>query len=164
MAPLFKTLHWWNTASCAPGERTTLGSWRYMFAPTDPYRSSATRLGRRGVEGLVELPVSVVPIVRMPFWATFLLASGFEVFKQSLRLMVALGRPMQYQFHLTDFIDPGHPALSGQIPRPGDGVYVAHALRMPLRDKLALFERALDLMAEHYTFITLDEWAKQVPA
>jgi hypothetical protein len=45
------------------------------------------------------------------------------------------------------------------VPAPGDGVYVPQALRMPLSAKLPLFERALDLIAADYEFVTLEQWA-----
>jgi hypothetical protein len=102
-----------------------------------------------------------VPVVRLPFFATFLLATGLEFFKICYRLVKALGRPIQYQFHLSDFVDYRHPELEAQVPC-GQGVYVPQALRTPLSEKWELFQRALDLMARDYRFVTLREWAAQV--
>jgi len=39
---------------------------------------------------------------------------------------------------------------------------VPQALRLPLPQKLALFERAIDLIAADYSFVTLESWAKTV--
>jgi peptidoglycan/xylan/chitin deacetylase (PgdA/CDA1 family) len=162
LTPLFKFLHWWNTSSRTGGDRTTLGEMRYMFAPLRPYRSAADTLGRRGEGGLVELPLSVVPFVRAPFWATFLLATGFDVFRRSYIFLRSLGYPIQYQFHLSDFVDYTVPEFADQVPAAGDGVYVPQALRVPLAVKQPLFERALALIAEDYEFVTLREWAAHV--
>jgi hypothetical protein len=104
----------------------------------------------------------VVPFVRAPFWATFLLATGFEVFKKSYGLLKSMSYPIQYTFHLSDFVDYTHPDLADQVPSIGDGVYVPQALRMSLAKKLPLFQRAMETIAEDYEFSTLREWAATV--
>lgn len=162
LMPLFKLLHWRNTSKRTGGDRTTMGQLDYMFAPLRPYRSSATRLVRRGEDGIVELPVTVVPIVRLPFWATFLLATGIGTFKASLGILRSLDMPVQFQFHLSDFVDFNHAEFADQVPRPGDGVYVPQALWKPLEAKREIFTHAMDLLAEHYTFTTLERWAERV--
>ena len=157
--PLLKFLHWRSMNSRSAGERTTLGHLRYMLAPTRPYRTTANSLGRRdGDDGLVEFPVTVVPIVRLPFFATFLLATGLELFRICYRVLKALEWPIQYQFHLSDFVDYSYPELEDQVPR-GTGVYVPQALRTPLKRKWVLFEQALAMMAQDYEFATLEQWA-----
>jgi peptidoglycan-N-acetylglucosamine deacetylase len=162
LTPLFKLLHWWNTSSRSRADRTTLGQIDYMFAPLTPYRTSPDCLARRGRGGLVELPLTVVPIVRAPFWATFLLATGFDVFKRSYQLLKSLAYPIQYTFHLSDFVDYTTPELADQVPARSDGVYVPQALRLPLARKLPLFQRAMDTIAADYEFSTLGEWAATV--
>jgi len=162
LMPLFKLLHWWNTKSRSGGDRTAMGQLNYMWAPLGPYRASERSFARRGDDGLVELPVTVVPVVRLPFWATFLLATGMGVFRASLRALVALGMPVQFQFHLSDFVDFNAPEFADQVPRAGDGVYVPQALWTPLPVKRELFTRAMDLLAEHYAFSTLEQWAAGV--
>lgn len=164
LMPLLKFLHWWNTRSRSGGDRTTMGQLNYMLSPRRPYRASTASLARRGGDGIVELPVTVVPGVRLPFWATFLLASGMGVFKASLELLVATRTPVQFQFHLSDFVDFNDREFVDQVPRAGDGVYVPQALWTPLATKRDLFTRAIDLLAEHYDFITLEQWATQVAA
>jgi peptidoglycan/xylan/chitin deacetylase (PgdA/CDA1 family) len=162
MMPVFKFLHWWNTSSRAVGDRTTMGHLRYMLAPLTPYRTGPDTLATPGDGGLVELPLTVVPGLRMPFWATFLLATGFPSFRRSYRRLRSMGLPIQYQFHLSDFVDYTHPDLADQVPERRSGVYVPQALRVPLSVKRPLFERALSLIAEDYEFMTLREWALTV--
>jgi hypothetical protein len=159
--PLLKFLHWRSMRDLSGGDRTTLGAWRYMFAPTQPYHTAEKSLGRRGNGGLVEFPVTVVPIVRLPFFATFQLATGFELFKVCYRALKALQWPIQYQFHLSDFVDYGRPELENQVPA-GIGVYVPQALRMPLKKKWESFERAVSLIAQDYSFNTLVQWARRL--
>jgi hypothetical protein len=160
--PLLKLLHWRSQHGKSGGDRTTLGHWHYMFAPSVPYRTSAKTLLRRGHDGLIEFPQPVVPIVRLPFFATFLLAAGLKMFKYSYRALKILKRPIQFQFHLSDFVDYHHPSLADQVPRTGDGVYVPQALYTPLADKLDLFRKAMDIIAQDYSLSTLVQWARQL--
>jgi peptidoglycan-N-acetylglucosamine deacetylase len=159
--PAFKALHWLSTSACEPRDRTTLGQWSYMFAPLRPYRTDATRLRRRGDGGVIEFPMSVVPGVRAPFWATFLLASGLHVFRACYRAIKSAGLPIHYMFHLSDFVDYLHPDLADQVPS-GGGVYVPQALRVPLDRKLAIFRAAMDIIAADYSLVTLERWAASV--
>jgi hypothetical protein len=159
--PLLKFLHWRSMSNRLGGERTTLGHMRYMLAPTQPYRSSKDSLGQRGSDGLLEFPLTVAPVVRLPFFATFLLATGLEVFKMCYGALKALGHSIQYQFHLSDFVDYAHPDLKDQSPSSG-GVYVPQALKTPLDRKWDLFERALDMMVSDYKFSTLEGWANRM--
>lgn len=162
LTPLFKLLHWWKSSTRRGEDRTTLGQLSYMFAPLKPYRCNTNKLARRGTGGIVELPLTVVPVIRFPFWATLLLATGFGPFAGCYRILRSLEWPIHYQFHLSDFVDYGHADLSDQVPTPGDGVYVPQALRVPLSQKLELFKRAVDMIAADYTFGTLVEWARAV--
>jgi len=162
LMPVFKFLHWWNTSKRTGGDRTTLGHLSYMFAPLRPYQTGPATLARPGRGGLVELPLTVVPGVRFPFWATLLLATGYEMFAKSYRILRSFDCPIQYQFHLSDFVDYTTGGLPEQVPGINDGVYVPQALRVPLQQKWDLFERAMDLMAKDYQFVTLREWAQAV--
>lgn len=159
--PLLKFLHWHSMSGQSAGDRTTLGHLRYMLAPAQPYRTADNSLGRSGNDSLIEFPLTVVPIVRLPFFATFLLATGLELFKVCYRVLKTLGWPIQYQFHLSDFVDYSHPELEDQIPS-GNGVYVPQALRTPLKKKWELFQRALETMAADYMFMTLENWGHRL--
>lgn len=159
LMPLLKILHWRSMHSRSAADRTTMGRLRYMTAPTAPYRTSAASLGRRGSNGLIEFPITVVPGLRLPFFATWLAATGIDAFRWSYRALRAVGRPIQFMFHLSDFVDYRHPELADQVPLPGDGVYVPRALSMTLRAKIDLFSRAVDMIAADHEFVTLRAWA-----
>lgn len=161
LMPLLKFLHWLNSSSRSEGDRTTMGHLYYMLAPRSPYRTAANRLGRRGQDGLIEIPLTVMPVIRLPFWATFLLSTGIDFFKICYRLLKVMRIPIQYQFHLSDFVDYNHPDLADQVPN-GNGVYVPQALKSPLKQKWDLFKQAVDIIATDYTFSTLKDWASHL--
>jgi predicted deacetylase len=158
MMPLLKFLHWRSMSQRPSSDRTTMGQSNYMIAPIRPYRTSQDRLARKGDGGLIEFPVTVTPILRLPFFATFLLSTGFDLFLQSYRRLKAMESPIQFQFHLSDFVDYGDAALADQVPVPGKGQYVPKALYTPLPEKLDLFTRAIDVIAQDYRFRTLRQW------
>ncbi len=162
-SPALKAAHWYVTRGCPRIERTTMGRLSYMTAPVLPYRTTRNGLGRRGRDGIVEIPITVLPWTRLPFSATFLVATGFDIFRRSYLALRNRGRPLQFQFHLSDFVDYGQRDLADELPRDGEGFYIAKALRMPLPRKLELFTAAMDLIAEDYAFSTLADWAKRVP-
>jgi hypothetical protein len=159
LMPLLKFLHWYSMRSRSGADRTTLGHLKYMFAPVVPYRTSLHSLAQRGDDGLIEFPITVTPILRLPFFATFIVSTGLGVFRASLAALRALKRPLQFQFHLSDFVDYNHPDLAAQVPEDGQGLYVPHALRMTLENKLTLFRQVMEGLAQDYHFITMESWA-----
>lgn len=159
--PLLKFLHWKSMSSRTAADRTTMGHLHYMLAPTSPYLCDRSGFGQRGADGVMEFPVTVTPRLRLPFFATFLLASGLPMFQRSLRSLVAAGRPIQFMFHLSDFVDYHHSDLADQVPTDRDGVYVPQALRMPLEKKWDIFRQAMDMMSEVCNFKTLRQYAIQ---
>ena len=164
LMPLLKFLHWYTMSSTSRENRTTLGHFYYMFAPTRPYQTSYNRIGVRGRGGVIELPLTVTPILRLPFWATSLLAIGPGFFKASYSLLKSFESPIQLQFHLSDFVDYRHPELVDQVPQPSDGVYVPKALHEKLSKKISFYRKILDILSEDYKFITLADWPGQLLA
>jgi len=161
LMPILKFLHWYSMSSRKGGDRTTMGHMRYMFAPTKPYRTSMQSLAGRGEDGIIEFPLTVTPLIRLPFFATFLLATGIELFERSYQALKTRQRPIHFMFHLSDFVDYSHPDLADQVP-DASGIYVPQALRTSLDQKLNLFRKAMNTLAEDYTFSTLAEWAERL--
>jgi len=159
LMPLLKFLHWRTMSNCTWAERTTMGHLKYMFAPIQPYHTSMKGFANKGIDGIMEFPLTVMPFFRLPFFATFLLATGLNLFKQTFDLLKRMECSMQFQFHLSDFVDYGHPELNNQVP-DSKGVYVPRSLLMSLPEKMAIFRKAMDIMAEGYNFVTLAAWAQ----
>ncbi len=156
--PLLKLMHWYGMRSRRGPDRSTMGHLHYMLAPSIPYRSSRKSLGRRGKDGLIEFPITVTPFFRLPVFATFLVSTGLSVFKASVRAIRKFKRPLQFQFHLSDFVDYNHSDLTDQIPQDGVGLYIPYALRISLEEKVKLFRQALDELAQDFQFVTLRSW------
>jgi hypothetical protein len=153
--PVLKLAHWASTAALSGSDRTTLGPWRNMIAPTRPYLVGTAPASRTP---FVEFPVTVTPLLRLPFFATMHLATGLTPFLIGYAALRAMNRPIHYLFHLSDFVDYSAVEFEGQLPR-GNGVYIPQALRTSLPKKLALFERIVATMRANYEFRTLESWA-----
>ena len=157
--PLLKFMHWKTMSGKEGGDRTTLGHLHYMTAPITPYFTAEGKLGRKGKSEFIEFPVTVLPIIRLPFFATFTLATGLTLFKASYKLLRSFEVPIQYQFHLSDFVDYNRPELANQLPADS-GVYVPQSLRMPLEEKMIFFDEVMSTIAEDYSFKTLAQRAE----
>ena len=158
LMPLLKFMHWRSMAARSKADRTTMGQMNYMLAPVTPYTTARSRLAKKGTDGILEYPVTVTPVTRIPFFATFLLATGLTVFRYSYRMLKAVQRPIQFQFHLSDFVDYNASVFRDQVPVAGMGQYVPQALYTPLDKKLAIFQQAVDLIAKDYSFITMQQY------
>ncbi|HEY59676.1 MAG TPA: polysaccharide deacetylase family protein [Anaerolineae bacterium] len=162
ITPLFKFLQWLTNLKRTREEQTTFGNLQNMFSPAVPYICTEKKLAKRGLNGIIEFPLTVTPFLRLPFYATFLLATGMRLFKISYQIIKNLERPIIFSFHLSDFVDYFHPDLINQVPTSSDGVYVPQALRTPLKKKIELFRKAIEWIAKDYSFITLKEWAYEI--
>jgi len=162
LMPLMKFAHWSSMSGQAKPNRTTMGMWRYMTAPITPFQTSQTSLSKKGESGLIEFPVSVTPLLHLPFFATLLLKAGIKLYKTFYENIKRAGLPVHFQMHLSDFVDYSLSELQDQIPSTHQGAYVPQALSTPLTNKLKVFGLMMDLMAADYDFITLNIWSKKL--
>ena len=162
LMPLMKFAHWASMSGQAKPNRTTMGRWRYMAAPITPYQTSQASLSKKGGNGLIEFPVSVTPILRLPFFATLLLKAGNKLYKTFYEGIKRAGLPIHFQMHLSDFVDYSLTELQDQIPPSRQGAYVPQALATPLKKKLNVFGMMMDLMTADYDFITLKVWSERI--
>jgi len=106
-----------------------LGPMTTVLAPRQPYRPSAHHFYRAWRPGqppgpdLVEIPLSVTPRARLPFYATLLRLLGSRFFGRCVR---AYGRDreiLHMAFHLMDLVDHTGTSLGRAVNRsPGLGV------------------------------------------
>ena len=153
--PILKILHFFSTSSRKRYDRTTMGQFNYMFAPLNPYKCLKDNFGRKGNDKFIEFPMTVTPIIRLPFFATFLLSTNVKLFDLSLKSILKSGNIIQFMFHLSDFVDYSHKELQNQVPNTKDRVYVPKALTFPLNKKIELFKYAIDKIALYSSFDTL---------
>ena len=131
-------------ASAAGPGRSTDGGWGEMLRPT--------RIHRRATDAgpLVEVPVTTLPGVRLPYYHTpaFLLPSSIN---DALgRWARTRRRNVSYTFHAVDFLEVEGDDLDPRIGRhPG--------MTLPLDRKLALAETAVRALARRGPILPLQE-------
>jgi len=160
--PALKGSHWLSMRAKPRLDRSTMGQNSYMFAPLTPYRTSAVKFGRRGENGIVEFPITVSPLIRFPFTATFYLLFGERIYSGILNELIRRDLPLHFQFHLSDFVDYTTDEFTDQMPSGNQGVYVPKALVLPLDAKIRAFQKMMDKIETHYTFVRMDRWSEEL--
>jgi len=134
-----------------------LGHLASVFAPPRPYVPRLDRLhrARRPDDGggprILEIPVSVVPVVRVPFYSTLLRRLGSQAFSLLVR---AYGRQpvLHMLFHLIDLADFSGTSLGGALARrPG--------LALPFADRERFMAHAIATLTSVGDAVTLRELA-----
>jgi peptidoglycan/xylan/chitin deacetylase (PgdA/CDA1 family) len=112
---------------------------------TTPYREP-TRAGE-----LVELPIGVVPGLRLPFIGTSLVAFG-ELGWRLTEPLLAKAAWVNFESHAIDLCDVDRDGLPAQLRAQPDQ-------RVSLERKWPLFVRALEALARSHDVRTLAEWS-----
>ena len=84
-----------------------------LSGPTEPYQPHSTALYRPGGSGIVEIPVSVVPALRLPLSFSYSALMGDWYLRAGLGWALKSAGTVNFLFHLIDFVGPvEHPRLS----------------------------------------------------
>jgi hypothetical protein len=136
-----------------------LGRPIYGFAPLLPYRPSYDSLWKKGNMKLVEVPISTMPILRLPFHMSFNLAMhhfgfGCALFNIGFNLFNASTLPLNFVFHTNELSDPIN---LEKIKRQ-------YGLGLPLNVKLNICERILGMITNNFQAVTTAEYVRLLDA
>lgn len=121
-----------------------LGQVRAAFSPQDPYLPTSDRIHKRRTleqpgPGVLEIPISAVPGLMLPFYGTLFRMFPPGVFAWMTRLAKGRRDPIAMLYHLIDLVDLGDSSLAGAVARtPGLGVPFAQRTRFVDRSLEAL--------------------------
>lgn len=133
---------------------------RGLLAPIQPYRPHRKRYFRPAKRGrdLWEIPMCVVPGVRLPIIGTSLALFGYGFFAAAYPALRWTQRYVNIELHGIDLLsseDVGvSPALVAKQPD----------LRKPLAEKRATFKRVFQRLSHDYDMVTLEEMTRQLAA
>jgi hypothetical protein len=156
LGPLARS-YYFMTARLSAEERrrrkVLFGTFREGFKPLKPYALHTE-------EGpLIELPVTTMPGLRLPFHVSYLLylstlspALALGYFRAALRLCLATGTPPSLLLHPLDF-------LGGDDERD---LAFFPAMGLPGERKVAFVAEVLRILADRFTIVTLDRLAAGV--
>lgn len=127
---------------------------RALLAPIDPYRMSLEAPWRRGASTLVELPMAVTSLARVPVIGTSVLLAPAWLRRTLVRSMC--GRFFNFEMHGLDLADAAADELPAElVARQPD-------LRIPLAEKRARLREVLLLAKQQARFVRLDAAAQLV--
>jgi len=120
--------------------------------PAKIYRPERGRFWKPGKgRNILEIPLSVMPFLGLPFNSTFLFMMGGGLFDLGFWLTNSCGMDLNYNFHSTDM-------LSAEA----DGVRVDHpGLNIDAPHKEAMFRRILEKISRNYEFRRLEALARE---
>lgn len=133
-----------------------IGRGIYALAPNCPYRPDKNALWKKGKGGIIEIPVSSSPGLRLPLVGTIIFTLGFPYFSVAYSMERLSGRPMNLQLHSVELLDP----LLDVESRTLAGIRHAPTTK-PLNEKIRLYEKMLSKIAKEREFLTLREIASE---
>jgi peptidoglycan-N-acetylglucosamine deacetylase len=138
------------------GENMTgMGSGWFSIAPASPYFPDPRRPWRRGARNLLEIPIGVVPDVRLPFLGTVLFGSGWNLFRCSFGWMLKRQQPFTFGLHPIELLGITEDNLDTRLGRqPG--------MHLSLTKKFDLARRLLTTLKMHCCLVTMREMTAQL--
>lgn len=154
LMPLMKSAYYMVKRAGNRSERSTMGRLNYMFCPTEPYRTGSSSFNK-GSAGLLEFPITVSPVMRIPLFATMLLRSGVNNFKRALSSVLKKRSSVQFMLHLSDFVDYSR---CRDIYFAGiKHHYIPDSLLMDYNKKIDMIRSAIDMIGCHCDLKTYKE-------
>jgi len=140
--------------------RSIPGDARQFLASRFPYRPNARRLHRAGGDAarrdLIELPISVVPHLRLPFIGTSISMLPQAAAALMTRAVLASRAPINLELHAIDFLDASDPGVDPALAARQRDLAVPAAL------KLRRLQRVMRAIAAEREVLTLRDVATQV--
>lgn len=87
----------------------------WHFAPKGPYRPDGRVLWRRGGRRILEVPISVVPRLSLPFYGTFLLWAGMGYFRVAFSLLARWSSFLVFQYHPMEVMTVGKDGIDPRM-------------------------------------------------
>ena len=107
------------------------------------------------VPGLYELPVSVSPVLRLPFHFGIEIMRGFDFFRRTAGAYKKRNIPLLYLFHGIDFVETRNLAL---LPsNRGSGFF-----QIPIGQRTALAQKILDFIQDNFEILRACDWVKAI--
>lgn len=138
------------------GERREKGHWgagKNMFAPLAPYHPSQNKVWKKGDRKFTEVPVSTIPLFRIPFHASIVYTLGLSIFRLGYGLTKLTRKFLNYQFHAFELIDSQEVNPQLLSLRPG--------ATKSLMDKKQLIDTILARVVKDYQILTTKNLVQQ---
>jgi hypothetical protein len=153
LARLYYFLHMSGLSRQQREQRNRLfGTFRDGLQPLNPH------LWRAGALDLVEIPVTTMPFVKLPFHASYILylsiystALALAYFRTALAMCRLAGTQPSLLLHPLDFLGEDDTSALSFFP----------AMQLPAKRKVALMEQLLDIYTSEFSVVTMRQHAAQ---
>jgi hypothetical protein len=133
-------------------KRAQYGRMIYGRAPLRPYRINLDRPWREDPRSpLMEIPISVSPLLRLPFHGSVAIALGLRHVERIVASLVRRRLPIIYVFHGIDLVDLRGIDVVGK--HKGGRFFYA-----PFADKQRIIEKILAYLTGHCSLIPTQSW------
>lgn len=122
------------------------GKIKNVFSKDSPYLIKKLKL--------LEIPISVTPVFKLPFMGTFNVVAGEELMKLNLWLLKAFSKDINYEIHPIEFLDFTKDRIPKEFSRhPG--------ISIPLNKKIKLYKSLFKSFKDNYDIVTMYNFSKQ---
>lgn len=131
-----------------------LGKFIHGFSPLKPYHPNENKLWKKGNMKIIEIPITTMPGLRLPFHASFTFAAyqmgfGSTLFDIGFALLKMTSCPLNFVFHTNELSDP---ISDARIKRQ-------YGLKLSLKEKNKICNHVLNVIKNDYNIITSLEYA-----
>jgi len=105
--------------------------------------------------GLYELPVSVSPVLRLPFHFGISVMRGFDYFRRASEGYKKRNIPLLYLFHGIDFVDTREVQI---LPSHRGRIF----FKTPIEQRMAFAEKILDFIQDNFEILRARDWVESI--
>ena len=151
--PLLKKLKFASLK--VPRKDHYLGKCAYGFAPLEPYHPAYETIWKKGEMKIIEIPITTMPWLRMPFHTSFTLASyqlGFKcgLFNLGYGLLSLTNLPLNFVFHTNEL----------SVPIYDERIRRQLGLNLPLETKQKICNHILTRIKKDFDIVTTLEYSR----
>jgi hypothetical protein len=156
--PLAKLIHYRKTKNLPPLRRSTMGSIKNMFASRNIYEPKLNKK-KSGTDGILEFPVTTVPVFRVPFFGTMIFEIGMPYITAFYRF-VKTQKMINFSLHLAELCDKNSDFDIAILSKDINKGYVPKCLHVGIAEKIKMFETLFGKFRNDFTFITMKDAVK----
>lgn len=154
VTPLAKAIHYRKTKKLGILQRSTMGPFRFMFAPNMIHRTKLKVTKELGPRKMPEYPLTTVPFLRLPFFGTMVFEYGisyFDIFYQ----IVKRKNFVNFSLHLAELSDKKNDYNSSFLSSRERIGYIPKCLHMDIDKKIEILEHIFESFRKDFEFVTM---------
>jgi len=132
------------------GESPAYGNFKNFMAPLSMYRPLKGKMWKRGNRRLIEIPVTMMPFLRIPYQMSFVYASHIKLFDVGFFLSRKFGSVFNYVLHGIELVNEFN---DSRFPRQ-------FKVSKPVKEREAIYRHIFSNISKYYNIITSESFVK----